>query len=85
MILFIWIMFISFAPPKEMNQRKGGRKRQLLLFFAICTKPFPAPKNMEQFAPFPVCPRAKRIIRILPLSFWSGELIFGQESLSFIL
>jgi hypothetical protein len=21
-------MFISFAPPKEMNQRKGGRKRQ---------------------------------------------------------
>jgi hypothetical protein len=27
-LLFIWIMFISFAPPKEMNQRKGGRKRQ---------------------------------------------------------
>jgi hypothetical protein len=22
------MMFISFAPPKEMNQRKGGRKRQ---------------------------------------------------------
>jgi hypothetical protein len=22
------ILFISFAPPKEMNQRKGGRKRQ---------------------------------------------------------
>jgi hypothetical protein len=21
-------LFISFAPPKEMNQRKGGRKRQ---------------------------------------------------------
>jgi hypothetical protein len=21
-------MFISFAPPKEMNQRKGSRKRQ---------------------------------------------------------
>jgi hypothetical protein len=24
--LFIRNMFISFAPPKEMNQRKGGRK-----------------------------------------------------------
>jgi hypothetical protein len=55
-------MFISFAPPKEMNQRKGGRKRQLLLFFAICTKPFPAPKNKEQFATFPVCPRAQRTV-----------------------
>jgi hypothetical protein len=26
-------MFISFAPPKEMNQRKRGRKRQPHLFF----------------------------------------------------
>jgi hypothetical protein len=51
--------FGSFAPPKEMNQRKGGRKRQLFLFFAICAKPFPAPKNKEQFAPFPVCPRTR--------------------------
>jgi hypothetical protein len=27
-LFFLVIMFISFAPPKEMNQRKGGRKRQ---------------------------------------------------------
>jgi hypothetical protein len=38
-------MFISFAPPKEMNQRKRGRKRQPALFFAICTLPFSPPKN----------------------------------------
>jgi hypothetical protein len=25
---FLRLLFISFAPPKEMNQRKGGRKRQ---------------------------------------------------------
>jgi len=28
LFLSIWIMFISFAPPKEMNQRKGVRKSQ---------------------------------------------------------
>jgi len=28
-------LFISFAPTKEMNQRKVGRKRQLPLFFTI--------------------------------------------------
>jgi hypothetical protein len=27
MVQFL-LLFISFAPPKEMNQRKGGRKRQ---------------------------------------------------------
>jgi len=47
------LMFISFDPPKEMNQRNRGRKRQLPLFFAICSWPFTAPKNRAQFAPFP--------------------------------
>jgi hypothetical protein len=30
--------FISFAPPKETNQRKGGRKVQLQLFWAPATQ-----------------------------------------------
>jgi hypothetical protein len=30
--------FISFAPPKETNQRKGGRKGQLRLFWAPATQ-----------------------------------------------
>jgi hypothetical protein len=31
-------LFISFAPPKETNQRKGGRKEQLRLFWALATR-----------------------------------------------
>jgi hypothetical protein len=31
------VLFISFAPPKEMNQRKGGRKCQLKPFFTLAT------------------------------------------------
>jgi len=31
-------MFISFAPPKETNQRKGVRKRQPLAFFPPATQ-----------------------------------------------
>jgi hypothetical protein len=27
-LFLLGLLFISFAPPKEMNQRKGGRKRQ---------------------------------------------------------
>ncbi len=39
------ILSLSFAPPKESDQRKGVRKRQPFLFFAYCALPFPAPKN----------------------------------------
>jgi hypothetical protein len=31
-------LFISFAPPKEMNQRKGGRKYQLQPFCPPATQ-----------------------------------------------
>jgi hypothetical protein len=30
--MWYFFLFISFAPPKEMNQRKRGRKRQPLAF-----------------------------------------------------
>jgi len=52
---------LSFAPPKESDQRKGDLKRQPLLFFAVCAGPFPAPKNRERFAPFPELPARRRI------------------------
>ena len=39
------LLSLSFAPPKESNQRKGVRKRKPFLFFAYCAMPFPAPKN----------------------------------------
>jgi hypothetical protein len=51
-------MFISFAPPKEMNQRKGGRKRQPLPVCPPATQDLLAPPNRERFTPFPVCPRS---------------------------
>jgi predicted RNase H-like nuclease len=55
---FLGIMFISFAPPKEMNQRKGGRKSQLQHFPAPATLALLALRKVLKFAPFPVCPRA---------------------------
>jgi len=55
---FFSLLSLSFAPPKESNQRKRVRKRQPFLFFANCALPFPAPKNSKRFAPFPACPRA---------------------------
>jgi len=71
-------MFISFVPPKEMNQRTEALKGQARerseqkeagkdnrnLFFANCTRPFPPPKNRVRFAPFPVCPRALIVDRM---------------------
>jgi len=50
-------MFISFAPPKEMNQRKGGRKSQLQPFPAPATLAILALRKGLKFAPFPDCPR----------------------------
>jgi hypothetical protein len=51
-------LVISFAPPKEMNQRKRGRKCQLHpkrapATFALLALPF-----WMKFAPFPVRHRA---------------------------
>jgi len=66
-------MFISFAPPKEMNQRKGGRKRQPHQFVAYCAMPFPAPTNLVRFAPFPVCPRAIKTLKLLITSEKKGD------------
>ena len=51
-------MFISFAPPKEMNQRKGGRKCQLQPKRAPATQAIKALPFWLKFTPFPVCPRA---------------------------
>ena len=39
------ILSLSFAPPKESDQRKGVRKRQPFLFFAYCALPFPLQKT----------------------------------------
>jgi hypothetical protein len=66
------MMFISFAPPKEMNQRKGGRKRQPHQFVAYCAMPFPAPTNLVRFAPFPICPRTD-IDTLLSKSYGGGS------------
>ena len=51
-------MFISFAPPKEMNQRKGGRKCQLQSKRAPATQAIKALPFCLKFTPFPVCPRS---------------------------
>jgi hypothetical protein len=48
-------LFISFAPPKEMNQRKGGRKCQLQPKRAPATQALLALPFCLKFAPFPVC------------------------------
>jgi hypothetical protein len=37
--LFGFFMSLSFAPTKESNQRKVGRKRQLQPFLAKCLRP----------------------------------------------
>jgi len=50
-------LFISFAPPKEMNQRKRGRKCQLQPKRAPATLALLALPFCLKFAPFPVCPR----------------------------
>jgi hypothetical protein len=71
--LFFIEMFISFAPPKEMNQRKGGRKRQPHQFVAYCTMPFPAPTNMVRFAPFPVCLRTITPCKLLITNEKKGD------------
>jgi hypothetical protein len=61
-----FILFISFAPPKEMNQRKRGRNRAVgELGEAKCQlQPKRAPATLAlmalpfwlQFTPFPVLP-----------------------------
>jgi hypothetical protein len=55
-------LFISFAPPKEMNQRKGGRKRQPQPVCPLATQGLYAPPNRLRFAPFPVSPRTSILI-----------------------
>ena len=51
-------LFISFVRPKEMNQRKGRRKCQLLTKRAPAAPALMALPFCQKFAPFPVCPRA---------------------------
>jgi hypothetical protein len=48
------LSFISFAPPKEMNQRKRGRKRQLQPCPRPATQALLALRSWLKFAPFPV-------------------------------
>jgi hypothetical protein len=50
--LFFFVMLLSFAPPKESNQRKRGRKRQPGLFFANGAMPFPAKKKQNPVRAF---------------------------------
>jgi hypothetical protein len=45
-------MFISFAPPKETNQRKGGPKCKLQPKRALATQALLALPFWLQFAPF---------------------------------
>ena len=61
-LTFIWLRRAplrsgSFAPPKEMNQRKRGRKSQPHLVFRLLRNAISRSKNRVRFAPFPVCPR----------------------------
>jgi hypothetical protein len=45
-------MFISFAPPKEMNQRKGGRKSQPHPVFRQLRKAISRSKKQEAVRAF---------------------------------
>jgi hypothetical protein len=54
------MIFISFAPPKEMKQRKGVRKRQPHPFSPPATQALKAPPKRLRFAPFPACLRASK-------------------------
>jgi hypothetical protein len=56
------MIFISFAPPKEMKQRKGVRKRQPQPFCPPAAQALKAPPKKLRFAPFPVCLRAAKDI-----------------------
>jgi hypothetical protein len=67
LFLFIGVKFISFAPPKEMNQRKGGRKRQPHPVCPPATQALLAPPNRARFAPFPACLRANKINTYIPI------------------
>jgi len=49
-------MFISFAPPKEMNQRKGVRKRQPHPVFRQLRKAISRSKKQDAVRTFSVLP-----------------------------
>ena len=51
-------MFISFAPPKETNQRKGGPKCELQPKRALATQAFTRYRFGCSSHHFGVCPRA---------------------------
>jgi hypothetical protein len=56
-------LFISFAPPKKMNQRNGVRKSELQPKRVPATQDFMAHPFCLKFAPFPGClPTADYII-----------------------
>jgi hypothetical protein len=80
-VLFLYFLFISFAPPKEMNQRKRGRNRAIgELGEAKCQlQPKLAPATLAilaqpfwlNFAPFPFCLRTFiNQIKLEHYSFW---------------
>jgi hypothetical protein len=41
-------LFISFVPPKETNQRKGGRKRQVLPVSTLATQSLVGAKKQPE-------------------------------------
>jgi len=70
-VLFLYFLFISFAPPKEMNQRKRGRKCQLQPKLAPATLAILAQPFWLNFAPFPFCLRTLIYqIKLEHYSFW---------------
>jgi len=68
-------LFISFASPKEMNQRKGARKRQPHPFFSARYAGLHAPPKRLRFAPFPVCPRTPKVVDLISNSLRKFSLV----------
>jgi len=57
----IFLLSLSFDPPKESDQRKGGRKRQPPLFFAICAEAISRSKKHGAVRAFSGLPAHRRI------------------------
>jgi len=58
-------MFISIAPPKEMNQRKVGRKRQPQPVFRQLRKATSRSKKPDTVRAFSGLPTLKQVMKLL--------------------
>ena len=75
-----WVFFYChflLILQKKVTKEKEAEKDNRPCFSPFALRPFPAPKNMERFAPFPVCPRTAgfsmlvlRRVFVFPLNCW---------------